>query len=373
MRESAKYGKLAGLLTVFLAALCVSCLLSLRYLQSEVMHREFAFIGFVEEEHPEWTGELLSLLYRSGENTNGKTAEMAEKAFLRCGYTAEGPSIFRGRFFPERELFICAAVFLLLLAGALVLIRLIGLEHSRQLRMEEKKAARLWESLGEMEYLRVKNRRLKNFIENVTHQIKTPLSRMISSLETGGENCREECIAHGEQISGLIRRLLVIGRMEAGETFFVSEPFYLADLFDDLTGELTQAYNPGVEVRIRPADSRAFWYGDYNWTREALNNLFVNAAEHDASGLPLELACEAEKDWYRITLRDHGTGFHEEDSPALFDRFYTPKEMKKGHVGLGLNLSRLIIEGQKGSIHAENCPGGGARFTILLPRHATMK
>ena len=99
----------------------------------------------------------------------------------------------------------------------------------------------------------------------------------------------------------------------------------------------------------------------------------MNASEHDASGLPLELCCEEEKDWYRITLRDHGTGFCEEDIPNLFDRFYTPKEMKKGHVDLGLNLCRLIAEGQKGSIHAENCPGGGARFTILLPRRATMK
>jgi len=131
--------------------------------------------------------------------------------------------------------------------------------------------------------------------------------------------------SQGESI--LRERLLSIGRLEAGEVIFRSEETDLAELCQDAA--VSSAGDKAYEISCTPEEASFIWQGSGSWTKEAL--------------------------------------------PYIFDRFYRPKDSRKGHVGLGLNLSRLIIEGQKGHLCADNAEDGGAQFTILLPRFEALK
>ena len=133
-----------------------------------------------------------------------------------------------------------------------------------------------------------------------------------------------------------------------------------------------------TKLLFEPEKGTFIYNGSEEWLREAVSNLLDNtekyagSGEEDPDGYICELTTEELPDEYRITVRDFGAGFSEEDLPNLFDRFYRTGDMKKGHVGLGLNLVRLIVEGHQGRIWAENHPEGGALITILLPRFALM-
>ena len=145
----------------------------------------------------------------------------------------------------------------------------------------------------------------------------------------------------------------------------------LSLLFEEILQEYPE--NQRAVLRTRPSDARFLYHGSPEWLREAFINILDNAEKYGSGSQLPELMLEELPEEYRITLRDYGPGFSEEDLPHLFDRFYRAQKLVKGHVGLGLNLTKLIIEGHKGTIHAENHPEGGALFTILLPRLDLMK
>lgn len=138
-------------------------------------------------------------------------------------------------------------------------------------------------------------------------------------------------------------------------------------MYDSWYSSVEERKGTQVEVRVMPLDADTIYYGDYEWLKEAFSNIFTNCTQHDKSGIPLEVTCRKFAEYYMIRIRDHGPGFCEEDIPNLFSRFYTPKNQKQGHVGIGLNLARLIVEGHNGTIHAANHEEGGAVFEILLP------
>ena len=72
-------------------------------------------------------------------------------------------------------------------------------------------------------------------------------------------------------------------------------------------------------------------------------------------------------------IRDHGTGISEKDLPHIFDRFYLSEKTGTSHVGIGLNLARLVVEQHFGSVTARNAEEGGAEFTVILPAYSIMK
>ena len=107
---------------------------------------------------------------------------------------------------------------------------------------------------------------------------------------------------------------------------------------------------------------------DLDWTMEAVMNLMKNCMEHSLGGT---VYCSyAQNPLYtEIRIWDEGEGFAKEDIPHLFERFYRGKNEREGGIGIGLSLSKEIIERQNGTIRAENRPEGGALFEIRIYSH----
>ena len=115
---------------------------------------------------------------------------------------------------------------------------------------------------------------------------------------------------------------------------------------------------------IIPHESDVNFMGDMSWTAEALLNLIKNCSEYTPDGGNISINYSQNPLYMEIIIEDSGKGFDKNDLPHLFERFYKGKNSSKDGIGIGLALSKSIIERQKGTLRAENSPKGGGRFII---------
>lgn len=331
-------------------------------------------LGIVYEANPEAANVLVEYMLE-GENQH-EMLEKGRNVLISLGYTEES------LYYLSRQSSLVKdwKGFVLLLAILLVGSVILLLRMHYIMQMEQQQLQKQLQSLEKRkareEYEKEQNKRLQSFIENVAHQIKTPLSRISTSLDimreeeleaVDREERIEECFGHLDSVNGLMKRLLDIGRLEAGKIFFQKEKIELPTLLQDTVKSCGEGASQ-IEIEYQSTmEKDNVFYGDYEWLKEAFLNILMNCLEHDRSGERILFHCRREQEYFVVTIRDHGVGFREAEIPNLFDRFYLPENAKASHVGIGLNLSKLIIEGHFGTIAAGNHEDGGAVFEILLP------
>lgn len=208
-------------------------------------------------------------------------------------------------------------------------------------------------------------------LSNIAHQIKTPITAIHLSLQMMKENSEGN---HIEQVEKQLRRLtrleealLVLARLDAGTLPLKKEEidvFTVLVLAADNLQELFE--DSGVSVEI-PEAGEALILADLDWTMEAFMNIMKNCMEHSNG----RVYCSYEENplYTEILIWDEGEGFAKEDMPHLFQRFYRGKSADQGGIGIGLALSKEIIERQNGTIRAKNRPEGGALFEIRFYSH----
>lgn len=208
-------------------------------------------------------------------------------------------------------------------------------------------------------------------LSNIAHQIKTPITAIHLSLQMMKENSEGN---HIEQVEKQLRRLtrleealLVLARLDAGTLPMKKEEidvFTVLVLAADNLQELFE--DSGVSVEI-PEAGEALILADLDWTMEAFMNIMKNCMEHSNG----RIYCSYEKNplYTEILIWDEGEGFAKEDMPHLFQRFYRGKSADQGGIGIGLALSKEIIERQNGTIRAKKRPEGGALFEIRFYSH----
>ncbi len=215
-------------------------------------------------------------------------------------------------------------------------------------------------------------------LSNIAHQIKTPITAISLSLQTLSEmpvkkEYEEDRMDQlKKQLNRLIyleESLLVLSRLDAGTLMFQKEDvdaFTLLVLAADNLQELFADSGTSIDI---PESGEMAVTADLNWTMEAVMNVMKNCMEHNAGGT---VHCSYGQNllYTEILIWDEGDGFAKEDIPHLFKRFYRGKNADAGGnirgsgIGIGLALSKEIIEHQNGTIRAKNLPNGGACFEI---------
>ena len=220
--------------------------------------------------------------------------------------------------------------------------------------------------------LKAKNNFADN-LYNIAHQIKTPITSISLSVQLLRKNPSPEYLDQIQkqlsQLTHLEEALLLLSRIDAGTLPLEKKAvdvYTVLMLAADNLQELLSKSNVSVDI---PESGAATIQADLDWTMEAIINLLKNCMEHTPTGGSIHCSYEQNPIYTQIQIWDTGTGFAKEDIPHLFERFYRGQNAAHGGIGIGLFLSKAIIESQNGTISAKNLTGGGACFEIRFYSH----
>lgn len=217
--------------------------------------------------------------------------------------------------------------------------------------------------------------KLKELVSDISHQTKTPLSNILlytqllqeQSLDAQTRSLADEIRTQAEKLEFLIQSLVKTSRLETGT-------FQLSPCESDIDSMIRSA----IEQVAPKADSKQIQIGytperytasfDSKWTQEALFNILDNAVKYSPECTRITVSVKAFEMFVCISVADQGIGISEEELPRIFGRFYRGQNVREQNgVGIGLYLSRRIIEEQGGYITAESSPGQGSVFKVFLP------
>lgn len=247
------------------------------------------------------------------------------------------------------------------------------------------------------EALRAKNNFAEN-LNNIAHQMKTPITAMSLTAQIMKESSSRMHLKQTDQagqinqieqqlqrLAHLEEALLLLSRIDAGtlpmerkEVDVFTVLMLAADNLQTLCEEAgvfisipeSAESNKAMDILEsgdaagRMERAEAVIYADLDWTMEAVMNLFKNCMEHSLRGGTVYCSYEQNLLYTQILIWDTGCGFQKEDIPHLFERFYRGTNNKNGGIGIGLALSKEIIECQNGTITAYNLADGGACYEI---------
>ncbi|MCR5328201.1 MAG: HAMP domain-containing histidine kinase [Saccharofermentans sp.] len=226
-----------------------------------------------------------------------------------------------------------------------------------------------------------KNAYMADMLSNISHQIKTPLTAinlMTDALKSGNmdEAQRRRCIANIEDqtdhITWLVRSLLTLAEIDAGVLVLKKEKVSVSDLIGGVVdGIAIEADLKDVAIELDiPADNELTC--DRRWMSEALSNIIKNSLQHTESGGRIAISSEETNLSVNIRIEDNGCGISKKDLPNIFDRFYHGEKSDPNSNGIGLSLSKQIINSQNGTISCESREGEGTVFEIKIYKSATI-
>jgi len=218
----------------------------------------------------------------------------------------------------------------------------------------------------------------RQMIADVAHELRTPLSNIRGYIEAVRDRILEpdeETIAtlDGEAIllSRLVDDLQELSIVEAGQMALERQPEDLAELVTHTTDAMaTAAAAKNVRLERRMADNLPLVSIDYHRISQVLRNLVDNALSHTGEGGCVMVEASRTGDWVQVSVSDTGEGIEPEDLPYVFDRFYRVDKSRTratGGSGLGLTISKGLVEAHGGTMHVESRRGAGSRFFFTLP------
>lgn len=208
-------------------------------------------------------------------------------------------------------------------------------------------------------------------IADISHQLKTPLTSMMVMndllVDEQDENKRTEFLqtqsSQLNRMNWLIQTLLKLSKLDAGTIVLKKEDVSTVELIEEAVKPFGIQFDLR-NIKFKSDISDLIIRCDKNWTVEAVQNIIKNCIEHMDDGGELSVTMVDTNIFTQLTIRDTGCGIAAEDIPHIFERFYKGKNAGKDSVGIGLALSKSIIEGEQGEITVESTEGVGTKFII---------
>jgi two-component system, sensor histidine kinase and response regulator len=232
----------------------------------------------------------------------------------------------------------------------------------------------------------------EDFVSRLTHDLRTPLvaaDRMLNlfqqevfcEISQDMKQAISAMIRSNHNLLEMVNNLLEVYRFEAGKKTLQAESCDMREIVEEVVQELSPlATEKGLNIEVEAStidgqdDHAAKVIGDRLELRRVISNLVGNAIKFTDTGSVNIRISETEgnskdKTWVVIDVKDTGYGISQEDQAMLFERFRQGKNKRAGS-GLGLHLSRRIVESHKGTIGVSSELGQGSVFTIRLPKEA---
>ena len=219
----------------------------------------------------------------------------------------------------------------------------------------------------------------RDFVANVSHELKTPLTSIAGYAETlmqelapGQPRQFAETIVHNaRRMQHLVDDLLDLSRIESGGWRPNPEDVELGGAIRDAWAPVSDAaQRQGVVLSVSPATERVRVWADAEALRQVLTNLFDNAVRHTPPGGRLTVTAQTQAEHTSIAVSDTGAGIPAEHLPRIFERFYRvdpARSRDQGGTGLGLAIVKHLVEGHGGQVTAESTLGRGTTIRLSFP------
>jgi two-component system sensor histidine kinase KdpD len=252
-------------------------------------------------------------------------------------------------------------------AGALdALAGVVAIAIERAQFLGEREAAERQRQRGEL---------ASTLLASLSHDLKTPLTAIRVAVENlGGELPLDErrsqagaAIAELIRLTRLFEDLLDMARIDAAAIQVQREWVTPADVVDAAVAHARHAID-GHAIRV-DADTDRVVHLDARLASVALSQLLENAARYSPADRDIVVDARAEAGGVKVTVTDHGPGLDPEELDHLFERFYRGRRAQQAApgTGMGLAITRGLLNAIGGRVWAENAPGAGARFSMVIP------
>lgn len=235
----------------------------------------------------------------------------------------------------------------------------------------------------EIETLRTLENYRKNYVGNISHELKTPIFSIQGYLHTlldGGlydHNINvkylERAAVNVDRLQNIVEDLEVISKLESGQAFLDIKPFDIKVLADEVISDLQViAAEKSTTIRYKEDANQNFQVlGDREAIRQVLINLLVNSIKYtNDKGITRISFYDVDQN-ILVEISDNGIGIEEKHLKHVFDRFYridASRSRSEGGSGLGLSIVKHIIEAHKQTIHVRSTPGIGSTFGFTLKK-----
>lgn len=165
-------------------------------------------------------------------------------------------------------------------------------------------------------------------------------------------------------INFLVNSLLKLSKIDVNAVKFIKSDEYIVDILNKSIKNVAVLCDlKNVTVNIT-GDKNSKIYCDSTWQVEAITNILKNCIEHSNENSKIDIACEQNQVYSKITITDYGSGIKDKDLPHIFERFYKCENSSYDSIGIGLALAKSIIENSNGYISVESKLNNGTKFEI---------
>ena len=216
--------------------------------------------------------------------------------------------------------------------------------------------------------------RLKKSLEDISHQLKTPLTSITIMLDNILDNPNMDIETRNGFIKDIYREitninffvqsLLKLSKFDADTITFNDKMENLKDIIDEAVKNVSILCDlKNIEIDIQKEKSPQV-FCDLKWQVEAVTNIIKNSVEHSKENSKVYISYDENSMYSEIMIKDEGAGIDKEDLKHIFERFYKAKNSSKDSVGIGLALAKTIVEKDNGYITVDSEIGKGTTFYI---------
>jgi signal transduction histidine kinase len=245
--------------------------------------------------------------------------------------------------------------------------------HSNRLLSQQRETVRRLEELDQMK---------SDFVAITSHELRTPITAIrgyVRTLLDHGDRLSPEQTAgflatvdrQSARLARLVDDLLLMSKIEAGTVRLAKERVDLTAFLAEVVDGLGQAGREQVRIRLEPEGSTAVM--DPHRVDQILRNLLENALKFSDPGAEVALSAVLRGDDVELAVADRGVGIHPEEIGRIFDRFHQAgNALTRGTdgAGLGLYITKRLVEAMGGTIQATSTPGRGSVFVVRIPNAA---
>ena len=228
----------------------------------------------------------------------------------------------------------------------------------------------------EKEFLHRDRQKMGTYMENISHQLKTPIAGTLLNLEvllvTEEDEKRyqklEDCVKKVQWMSDMTIVLLRLAQIDSGKIWMKRKKENLTGLIEeciDRTQPLAEEKGVGFEMDV---PKECLLSCDGFWLKEAMENVLKNAVEYADTGSLIQILLKEDTDYYKLYITNRGKRIEEEKRELIFDRFY---QMEQGSgIGIGLHLAREIVTLHQGTLKVVDRSGleEATTFQFILPK-----